>query len=156
MVCYSIWLFRRPLFICSKRWVAHLRSTGPLSRERRHKNGKCTAGFFFCFIADVIAPVMEYVYDRHVVIYVVNYVTWSPEFAYWLMLNFVKAPGPCGGRGEMAMALARSPCLFSRSTSDAVLSSLYSLAVFGAAGHNRGGGCRSLSLGHKAGTWTAV
>ena len=30
------------------------------------------------------------------------------KFGYWLFLNFASAPGPFGGRGEMAMAVASS------------------------------------------------
>ena len=30
------------------------------------------------------------------------------KFVYWLSLKFARAPGPFGGRGEMAMAVASS------------------------------------------------
>ena len=69
-----------------------------------------------------------------------KYVTWFLEFFYWHMLNYAKAPGPSEDRGEMAMAIARLPCaLYAVSTSDGVLSPMYSFAVPGAAGHNRWG-----------------
>ena len=59
-----------------------------------------------------------------------------------LILNYANAPGPSVHRGEMAMAIARLPCALVRSTSDVVFSPLYSVAVLGAAGHNRGESCR--------------
>ena len=68
----------------------------------------------------------------------VKYVTWFLEFIYWHILNYAKAPGPFEDRGEMAMAIARSPGPPVRSTSVASFSPLYSFAVPGAAGHNRG------------------
>ena len=41
----------------------------------------------------------------------VKYVTWFLEFTYWLILKYAKPPGPSGDRGEMAMAIARLPCV---------------------------------------------
>ena len=67
-----------------------------------------------------------------VVFCVMKYVTWSLDFAYWLLLNLENALGPFGGRGRWQWrSLARLPFLTQYI--------LYSPAVFGAAGHNRGG-----------------
>ena len=71
--------------------------------------------------------------------YFMEYVTWFFEFAYWLLPDFANAPGPCGDRGEMAMAIARLFCPLLLSTSDTAFFPLYSFAVLGAAGHNRWG-----------------
>ena len=46
------------------------------------------------------------VFGRHVVFYVVKYVTWFLEFAFLPLLNFANGPCPSWDRGEMAMALA--------------------------------------------------
>ena len=40
------------------------------------------------------------VFDRHVVFYVVKYVTWFLEFAHTLLLNYANAPCPFGDRGR--------------------------------------------------------
>ena len=68
----------------------------------------------------------EYEYGCCVDFYIVKYVTWFLEFFYWHMLNYAEAPGPSEDRGEMAVAIARSPGLPVRSTAGASFSPLYS------------------------------
>ena len=70
--------------------------------------------------------------------YFMEFVTWFFEFAYWLLPDFANAPGPCGDRGEMAMAFARSLPSCTPYVSCCPFGPLYSVAVQGAAGHNRG------------------
>ena len=75
------------------------------------ENGRRSAVLSFRFIAEVIASVMQYV--RHVelirgLLHGVRHLVF--EFAYWLLPDFANAPGPCGDRGEMAMAIARLFC----------------------------------------------
>ena len=97
------------------------------------------------------------VFGRHVVFYVVKYVTWFLEFAFLPLLNFANAPGPSWDRGEMAMALAPRLAPFSSQYVRCCPLSLYSLRSLELPATTEGGLPRdSLSLGHKAGTWTAV
>ena len=126
MVCYSTWLLRRPLLClfqssgcsCKLHWPVHCR-------------------LLLLLLCGFHCNRHEYEYGRCVDFYIVKNVTWFLELIYWHML-YAKAPGPSDDRGEMAMAIARPPGPPIRSTTDASFSPLYSFAVPGAAGHNRG------------------
>ena len=91
------------------------------------------------------------VFGRHVVFYVVKYVTWFLEFAFLPLLNFANAPGPSWDRGEMAMALAPRLAPFPFTVCQMLSTLPVQFAVLGAAGHNRGGAAERQPLARTQG-----
>ena len=145
---FSTWLLRRPFSYlfqssgcsCTLHWPVHCR-------------------LLLLLLCGCHCTRPEYEYGRCVDFCIVKYVTWFFEFIYWHMLNYAKAPGPSEDRGEMAMAIARSPGPPVRSTTGASFSPLHSFAVPGASGHNRGEAVERQPLARtqgRKGTWTVI
>ena len=136
----SIWVFRKPIFIFVPRVELHNKQRSTLSWEKTLRTeGALQSSPSGSSPMSLPPSCSTFAVWSLFVGYFMEYVTWFFEFAYWLLPDFANAPGPCGDRGEMAMAIARLFCPLLLSTSDTAFFPLYSFAVLGAAGHNRWG-----------------